>query len=122
MLTANFWQHDELPLPQNKESMNRIPLDEMCLLYSLYGYRELTKKEQSRFSIIRFEYDPHPELFMAKMRFDYENEEGVKTRLSFDMAGRRSDDHFYEHVMLENNGEEIEFPNFRKAIDYCNEA
>ena len=102
--------------------MNRIPLDEMYLLYSLYGFRELKKEEQSRFSIIKFEYEPHPELFMARLLVDYENVNGVKARLSFDLAGRRSDDHFYEHVMIENNGVEIEFSDFRKAIDYCNKA
>ena len=120
--TAIFWQHDELPLPQNKKSMNRIPLDEMYLLYSLYGFRELKKEEQSRFSIIKFEYEPHPEMFMARLLVDYENVNGAKARLSFDLAGRRSDDHFYEHVMIENNGVEIEFSDFRKAIDYCNKA
>ena len=33
--------------------------------------------------------------------------------------GKRSEDHFYEHVMYEENDEEIEFSDFRKAIDYC---
>ena len=84
--------------------MNRIPLDEMYLLYSLYGFRELTKEEQSRFSITKFEY---------------ENEKGVKTKLSYALAGKRSEDHFYEHVLYEEHDEEIEFPDFRKAIDYC---
>lgn len=119
-MTANFWQHEEISLQENRIVMNRLPIDEMYLLYSLFGSRELTKEEQNRFSIIKFEYEPHPELYMAKMTFDYENENGVKTRLSFELAGRRSDNHFYEHVMFENNGEEIEFSDFRKAIDYCN--
>ena len=100
--------------------MNRIPLDEMYLLYSLYGFRELTKEEQSRFSITKFEYEPYPEMFMGRMQFEYENENGVKTKLSYALAGNRSEDHFYEHVMYEENGEEIEFSDFRKAIDYCN--
>lgn len=105
---------------EKQSTMNRIPLDEMYLLYSLYGFRELTKEEQSRFSITKFEYEPYPEMFMARMQFEYENENGVKTKLSYALAGNRSEDHFYEHVMYEENGEEIEFSNFRKAIDYCN--
>lgn len=100
--------------------MNRIPIDEMYLLYSLYGFRELTKEEQSRITIAKFEYEPHPELFMARMQFEYENEKGVKTTLSYSLAGRRSENHFYEHVMYEQNEDEIEFPNFREAVDYCN--
>lgn len=100
--------------------MNRIPLDEMYLLYSLYGFRELTKEEQSRFTIAEFEYEPCPEVIMARMQFEYENEKGVKTNLSYALAGNRSEDHFYEHVMYEENDEEIEFSDFRKAIDYCN--
>ena len=100
--------------------MNRIPLDEMYLLYSLYGFRELTKEEQSRFTIVKFEYEPHLELFMARMLFEYENENGVKTKLSFELAGKRSEDHFFEHVTCEQNEDEIEFPNFREAVDYCN--
>ena len=100
--------------------MNRIPLDELYLLYSLYGFRELTKDEQGRFSITKFEYDPYPELFTAKVQLEYENENSVKTKLLFEMAGRRSEDHFYEHVIYEENDEEIEFSSFRKAVDFCN--
>lgn len=91
----------------------------MYLLYSLYGFRELTKEEQSRFFITNFEYEPYPEMLMARMQFEYENENGVKTKLSYALAGKRSEDHFYEHVMYKENGEEIEFSDFRKAIDYC---
>ena len=91
----------------------------MYLLYSLYGFRELTKEEQSRFFITIFEYESYPEMFMARMQFEYENENGVKTKLSYALAGKRSEDHFYEHVMYKENGEEIEFSDFRKAIDYC---
>lgn len=120
MWTAGSWQGRSISLPNNQSTMNRIPLDEMYLLYSLYGFRELTKEEQSRFFITNFEYEPYPEMFMAHMQFEYENENGVKTKLSYDLAGNRSEDHFYEHVMYEENDEEIEFSDFRKAIDYCN--
>lgn len=120
MSTAGFWQGRSISLPKNQSTMNRIPLDEMYLLYSLYGFRELTKEEQSRFTIAKFEYEPYPEMFMARMQFEYENEKGVKTKLSYELAGKRSEDHFYEHVIYEENGEEIEFSDFRKAIDYCN--
>ena len=117
--TAGFWQGRSISLPKKQSAMNRIPLDEMYLLYSLYGFRELTKEEQSRFSITKFEYEPYPELFMTRMQFEYENEKGVKTKLSYALAGKRSEDHFYEHVLYEEHDEEIEFPDFRKAIDYC---
>ena len=119
MNAAGLWQSYTLSLPKKQSTMNRIPLDEMYLLYSLYGFRELTKEEQSRFSITKFEYEPYPEMFMARMQFEYENENGVKTKLSYALAGNRSEDHFYEHVMYEENDEEIEFSDFRKAIDYC---
>ena len=117
---AGLWQERPISLQKNQSTMNRIPLDEMYLLYSLYGFRELTKEEQSRFFITIFEYEPYPEMFMARMQFEYENENGVKTKLSYALAGNRSEDHFYEHVMYEENDEEIEFSDFRKAIDYCN--
>lgn len=120
MRAAGFWQGRSISLPKNQSTMNRIPLDEMYLLYSLYGFRDLTKEEQSRFTIAKFEYEPYLEFFMARMQFEYENENGVKTKLSYALAGNRSEDHFYEHVMYEENGEEIEFSDFRKAIDYCN--
>ena len=120
MNAAGLWQSCTLSLPKKQSTMNRIPLDEMYLLYSLYGFRELTKEEQSRFIIDKFEYEPYRELFMARMQLEYKNENGVKTKLSYALAGNRSKDHFYEHVMYEENGEEIEFSNFRKAIDYCN--
>ena len=99
--------------------MNRIPLDEMYLLYSLYGFRDLTKEEQSRISVVSFEYEPYREFFLASMRFEYENEAGIKTKLSYALGGNRTEDHFYEHVMYEDNNQEIEFSNFRKAIDFC---
>ncbi|MBR6362141.1 MAG: hypothetical protein IKR88_02520 [Bacteroidales bacterium] len=41
--------------------------------------------------------------------------------LSYTLVGNRSEDHFYEHVMYEENSEEMEFPNFRNAIDNCNQ-
>ncbi len=100
--------------------MNRIPLDEMYLVYSLYGFRELMKEEQSRFTIVKFRYEPHSELFMTSMQFEYENKNGVKMRLSYELAGKRTEDHFFEHILYEQDEEEIEFPNFREAIDYCN--
>ena len=120
MRAAGFWQGRSISLPKNQSTMNRIPLDEMYLLYSLYGFRDLTKEEQSRFFITNFEYEPYPEMLMARMQFEYENENGVKTKLSYELAGKHSEDHFYEHVLYEENGEEIEFSDFRKAIDYCN--
>ena len=64
--TAGFWQGRSISLPKKQSAMNRIPLDEMYLLYSLYGFRELTKEEQSRFSITKFEYEPYPELFKTR--------------------------------------------------------
>lgn len=100
--------------------MNRIPLDEMYLLYSLYGFRDLTKEEQSRITITKFEYTPSADFFTADMKFEYENDCGVKTELSYELAGKRSEEHFFEHVMYEQNEDEIEFPNFREAVDYCN--
>lgn len=117
---ADFWQDVVLTLPANNKTMNRIPLDELYLLYSLYGFRELSTDEQGRFTITKFEYTPYPELFMAKVQLEYENENGVKTKLLFELAGKRSEDYYYEHVMYEDNGEEIEFSSFRKAVDFCN--
>lgn len=101
--------------------MNRIPLDEMYLLYSLYGFRELTKEEQSRFTITKFEYAPSVDFFTADMKFEYENKCGVKSKLLYELAGKRSEDQFYEHVLYKQNENEIEFPNFREAMDYCNQ-
>lgn len=101
--------------------MNRIPLDEMYLLYSLYGFRELTKEEQSRITVTKFEYAPMADFFTADMKFEYENEKGVKTKLSYELAGKRSEDHFFEHVLYEQSENEIEFPNYREAMDYCNQ-
>ena len=100
--------------------MDRVPLDEMCLLYSIYCFRDLTKEEQNRIYITKFEYEPSPEYILARMTFEYENEQGVKTSLSYALASKRSEDDFYEHVTYEENGEEIEFPDFKKAIDFCN--
>ena len=55
MSTAGFWRGRSISLPKKQSAMNRIHLDEMYLLYSLYGFRELTKEEQSRFSITKFD-------------------------------------------------------------------
>lgn len=102
--------------------MNRLPIDEMYLINSLLGIRELTKEEKNRITIIKFEYAPRSDFFTADLTFEYDNNCSVKTRLSYELAGKRSEDHFFEHVMYEHYNEDIEFPNFRKAIDYCNEA
>ena len=99
--------------------MNRLPLDEMYLLNSLFGIRELSEEEQNRITIIKFEYAPRSDFFTADLTFVYENDCSVKTRLSYELAGKRSEDHFYEHVMYEHYNEEIEFSNFSEAIDYC---
>ena len=117
--TAEFWQGRLISLPKNQSTMNRVPIDEMYMLYSLYGFRDLTEEEANRFSVILFEYQPHPELFMARMQFEYENSKGVKAELWYELAGKRSEDHFYEHVVCQGIAEEIEFPDFRKAIDFC---
>ena len=100
--------------------MNRIPLDEMCLLYSIYCFRELKEDEQKRISITKFGYEAYPEFVKAEMKFEYENELGVKTKLSYELFEKHSEEYFYEHVLYEENGEEIEFSDFRKAFDYCN--
>ncbi len=99
--------------------MNRMTLDELYLLYSIYSFRELKEEEQNRISITKFEYEPYPEVIMARMKFEYENEHGVKTKLSYALAGKCSEDYYFEHVLYEENGEDIEFPDFRRAIDYC---
>ena len=100
--------------------MSRLPIDEMCLLNSLFGIRELSKEEQNRITIIKFEYAPRSDFFTADLTFVYEKECGIKTRMSYELAGKRSEDHFFEHVMYGHDNEEIEFSNFRDAIDYCN--
>ena len=71
-------------------------------------------------AIAKFEDEPYPEMFMERMQFEYENENGVKTKFSYALAGKRSEDHFYEHMIYGGNDEETEFSDFRKAIDYCN--
>ena len=121
MNTAGFWQGRSISLPQNDDTMNRLPIDEMYLLNSLFGIRELSKEEQNRITIIKYEYAPRSDFFTADLSFVYENECGVKTKLSFELAGKRSEDHFFEHVMYEHYNEEIEFSNFREAVDFCNQ-
>lgn len=101
--------------------MNRIPLDESLLLESLPGFSDLTTDEKERISVVSFEYSDYPCLFSADLDFEYRDENGRKMRLKFEMSGNRSEDHFYQHVMFEETGEEIEFPDFRKAIDFCNQ-
>lgn len=107
-------------MPQNDDTMNRLPIDEMYLLNSLFGIRELSVEEQNRITIIKYEYAPRSDFFTADLTFVYENECGVKTRLTYELAGKRSEEHFFELVMYEYYNEEIEFSNFRDAIDYCN--
>ena len=101
--------------------MNRLPIDEMYLLNSLFGIRDLSEEEQNRITIIKYEYAPRSDFFTADLTFEYENGCGVKTRLLYELAGKRSEDHFFEHVMYENDNDEIEFSNFKEAIEYCNE-
>ena len=120
MNTAGFWQGRFISLPQNDDAMNRLPLDEVYLLYSLSGFFELKQEEQRRISVTKLEYSSKPDFFTANMKFEYENAFGLKTKLTYELAGKRSEDHFFEHVMYEHYNEEIEFSNFRDAIDYCN--
>ena len=121
MSTAGFWQWHSISLPQNDDIMNRLPIDEMYLLNSLFGIRDLSEEEQNRITIIKYEYAPRSDFFTAALTIVYANECGVKTRLSYELAGKRSEDHFFEHVMYENDNDEIEFSNFKEAIEYCNE-
>ena len=107
-------------MPPKDDTMDRLPLDEMCLLNSLLGIRELSQDEQNRITIIKFEYAPRSDFFTADLSFVYENECGIKTRLSYELAGKRSEGHLFEHVMYENYNEEIEFLSFKEAIDFCN--
>lgn len=102
--------------------MNRIPLDELLLLESLPGFHELKPDEKQRITVLEFEYSDYPCMFSADLTFEYCDELGRKMKLKFEMAGNRSEDHFYRHVMYEETGEEVEFPGFREAIDYCNLA
>lgn len=107
-------------MPQIDDTMNRLPIDEMYLLNSLFGIRDLSEEEQNRITIIKYEYAPRSDFFTADLTFVYENVCGVKTRLTYELAGKRSEEHFFEHVMYEYYNEEIVFSNFRDAIDYCN--
>ena len=100
--------------------MYRIPLDELLLLESLPGFRELKPEEKQRITVFEFEYSDYPCMFSASLTFEYCDEIGRKMKLKFELAGNRSEDHFFRHVMYKETGEEIEFPSFLEALDYCN--
>ena len=101
--------------------MNLIPLDERLLLESLPGFSDLSTDEKERISVVSFEYSDYPCLFTAGLDFEYQDKSGRKMKLKFEMAGNRSEDHFFRHVMYEETGDELEFPDFRRAIDFCNQ-
>jgi hypothetical protein len=98
--------------------MNHIPLDERVLLESLPWFRELGDDEKDRIHLIRFEYQDLPVLFSCDLLFEYWTPNDRKILLKFEMMGSREDDHFFRHVIYEDGDFELEFPDFRRAIDY----
>lgn len=101
--------------------MNRNPIDEYCLLASLPGFSALSENEKERITVVKYEYEDYPCLMTAGVQFEYKDELGRKMKLTFEMSGNRQEGCFFSHVMYDETGDEVEFPDFRKAIDYCNQ-
>ena len=101
--------------------MNQNPINEYYLLASLPGFSALTDEEKGRIKVAKFEYEDDPCLMTAGVQFEYKDELGRKMKLTFEMSGNRQEGCFFSHVMYDETGDEVEFPNFRKAIDYCNQ-
>ena len=101
--------------------MNRNPIDEYYLLAALPGFSALTEEEKGRITVIKFEYEDYPCIMTTGLQFEYKDILGRKMKLTFEMAGNRKDGHFYSHVLYDETGDEMEFPDFRKAIDFCNQ-
>lgn len=66
MNTAGFWQDRSISLPQKDNAMNRITINM-----------------------------PRSGFLTADLSFEYENEYGIKTQLSYELAGKRTEDHLF---------------------------
>ena len=100
--------------------MNLIPINERILLESLLGFNQLLEEEKERLVVKEFNYSDNPHLFTSGLLFVYTNKNKRESKLKFEVAGNRQEDHFYRHVLYLDIDEEIEYPGFREAIDYCN--
>lgn len=99
--------------------MNSFPIKERFLLESLLGSEELTEDEKERIEIIKFEYRNLP-LFgcVAIINYSIKNTPYSK-RLEFHLMGNRDSNNWYSYVLYPII-DDLEFPDLRGAIDYCN--
>ena len=101
--------------------MKRNPIDEYRLLAALPGFSALTKEEISRITVVKFKYEDYSCIMTTGLHFEYQDVFGRKMKLTFEMTGIPQEDRIYSHVLYEGATDEVEFPDFRKAIDFCNQ-
>ena len=101
--------------------MNRKAIDEYYLLAALPGFSALTEEEKGRITVVKFKYVDYPCIMTTGLQFEYKDILGRKMNLTFEMAGNKENGHLFSHVLYDETGDEMEFPDFRKAIDYCNQ-
>jgi hypothetical protein len=104
-----------------KLNMKRKPIDEYHLLAALPGFNSLTNDEISRMTVAEFKYENYSCIMTTGLHFEYQDVLGRKTKLTFEMTGIPQEDRLYSHVLYEGAIEEVEFPDFRKAIDFCDQ-
>lgn len=92
------------------------PIDELKMLESLPGFDELNDDEKILIHSISFKYGEYSVLTTARVVFIY-----GEFKMKFEMSCFRQDGSYYHHILYEDYHDEIEFPSFRKAVDYCNQ-
>lgn len=101
--------------------MKRDPIDEYHLLAALPGFSALTKDEISRITVVKFKYEDYSCIMTTGLHFEYQDVLGRKSKLTFEMTGIPQEDRIYSHVLYEGATDEVEFPDFRKALDFCDQ-
>lgn len=72
-------------------------------------------------TVAEFKYENYSCVMTTGLHFEYQDVLGRKTKLTFEMTGKPQEDRLYSHVLYEGATDEVEFPDFRKAIDFCDQ-
>ena len=92
--------------------MENYPIKERLLFESLPGFEQLSEDEKERIILVKFEYRDHTLFYSCDLTFYYD-----RNQLVFRLLGRHDTGYWFSYIQYLLI-DDLEFPNFREAIDY----
>ena len=99
--------------------MDHFPVNVRLLLESIIGIEALSDEERNRIVIKWLKIENEPIMNTVTLHFRYISKKNRCFNLQYELAGNRGKRIYFMHVMYVDNYYEQEFPDFRQAVDFC---